>query len=71
MAYRVKITVKIPDDPAATQTNREAVKNLIEKHNGKDGSRSRPGKFMVAVFSMKEAAKAFRDEARAVTEPAE
>ncbi len=64
MVFRVKIRVKVQDEPAASQENRDAVKGLIEKHGGKDGSRARPGKFMDGVFSSKEAAKAFRTEAR-------
>ncbi len=64
MVFSVKIPVKVPDDPATTQENREAVKKLIEKHQGRDGSQSRPGKFVVGVFSTKEAARSFRAEAR-------
>ena len=63
--YRVKLTVKVPDDPAQSQRRREAVRALIGSHGGKDVSSARPSaKFVAAVFSKADAAKAFRDDAR-------
>ncbi len=64
MVYRVKVAVKVPDDPKATEKHRSAVTKLIDKHEGKNASRSRPGKYVVGVFSAKETARAFRHEAR-------
>ncbi len=64
MVYRVKIAVKVPDDPKATEKHRSAVTKLIAKHDGKDVSRSRPGKYVVGVFSATEIARAFRHDAR-------
>ena len=64
MVYTVKIVVKVPDDPKATEERRGAVTKLITKHGGKDGSRSRPGKYAVGVFPTKESVRAFRIEAR-------
>ena len=64
MVYTVKIAVKVPDDPKATEKHRSAATKLITKHDGKDASRSRPGKYVVGVFPTKETARAFRHEAR-------
>lgn len=63
--YRVKIPVKVAGDVKETQRRRSLVKDLIEKHGGKDDSPARPGaKFVVAIFSSLKAMKGFRDEAR-------
>ena len=64
MVYTVKIVVKVPDDPKATEERRSAVTKMITKHDGKDASRSRPGKYVIDVFPTKETARAFRLEAR-------
>ncbi len=64
MAYKIKIAVKQPDDPKTTEKRRGAVTKLIDKHGGKDASRSRPGKYVVGVFPTKETARAFRHDAR-------
>ena len=62
--YRVKLAVKVPDNPAESQRRREAVQALIGSHGGKDISSARPSaKFVAAVFSKADAAKAFRDDA--------
>jgi hypothetical protein len=63
--YRVKLAVKVAGDPATSQRRREAVRALIGKSGGKDPSPARPGtKFVAAVFTRADAAKAFRDRAR-------
>ncbi len=64
MAYWIKIAVKQPDDPKTTEKRRSAVTKLITKHGGKDGSRARPGKYVVGVFATAGSARAFRIEAR-------
>jgi hypothetical protein len=64
--YRVKLAVKVADNPAESERRREAVRALVATHGGKDVSPVRPGaKFVAAVFSEAKAAKAFRDSARA------
>jgi hypothetical protein len=63
--YRVKLAVKVPDDPATSQRRRESVRAVIATHSGKDVSSARPGaKSVAAVFARADAAKAFRDRAR-------
>jgi hypothetical protein len=63
--YRVKLAVKVPGNPAESRRRRESVQSLIGTHGGKDVSSARPGaKFIAAVFSSENAAKAFRDSAR-------
>ena len=62
--YEVKLRVKVPGDPAATDRRRRAVQELIEKHGGKNGTPN-PRAHVAAVFADRSAAKAFRQEARA------
>lgn len=65
--YRVKLRVRVPDDPKATDKLRRQVHDLIEKHGGNDDSAHRPSAaFMAGVFRDRVAAKGFREEARAV-----
>jgi hypothetical protein len=65
--YRVKLAVKVPRDPATSQRRREAVRALIGESGGKDATPARPGtKFVAAVFTRADAAKAFRDRARQI-----
>ena len=70
MAFRIKIAVKVADSREQTARRREAAKALIKTHGGTDGSRAHGGKFVVGVFPTKEAAKAFRAEARKAVGPA-
>jgi hypothetical protein len=63
--YRVKLAVKISGNLAESWHRREAVRALIGSHGGKDVSSARPNaKFVTAVFSKADAAKAFRDDVR-------
>jgi hypothetical protein len=65
--YRIKLAVKVAGDPATSQRSRDAVRALIGTSGGKDASPARPGaKFVTAVFTRLDAAKAFRDRARQV-----
>ncbi len=68
MIYRVKLRVKVPGDPAATDKRRENVAKLIEKHGGRNGTPN-PRQHVVAIFADKAAMKAFRTEARGALSP--
>ena len=65
--YRVKLSVKVPGDAATSQRCSEAARALIGTYGGRDASPARPGaKFVAAVFTGADAAKAFRDRARQI-----
>ncbi len=64
--YRIKLWVKEPGAPDVTVKRRQAVRELIDKHGGRDASASRSSNaYAVGVFTERAAAKEFRAEARA------
>ena len=64
MIYAAKVRVKVPGDRAATNTRRDAVLKLVEKHGGRNGTPN-PRQHVTGIFTDKAAMKAFRTEARA------
>ena len=65
MIYAAKLRVKVPGDRAATNTRRDKVLKLVEKHGGKNGTPT-PCQHVTGIFTDKAAMKAFRTETRLV-----